>query len=111
MPDYTQNAPLGQPVCHVNEWLNVLKDAAQRSLIDPADAAQIKLPFDMGLLAPDGLKARILDALRAGPAAARALDALVWAFDPSDVIELRALDPATWSGTATMAACAAFTET
>lgn len=100
MPDYTQNAPLGQPVCHVEEWLDALKDAAQRGLIDPEKAAQIDVPFAIGLLTPDGLKARVLEALRDGPAAEMALDAIALAFAQGDVIELRALDPARVSGPA-----------
>lgn len=98
MPDYTQNAPLGQPVCHVNEWQTVLNAAAQRGLIAPAKAAQTQGNFITGLLTPDGLKARVLEALRDGPAAGLALDAIALAFAPGDVIELRALDPARGSG-------------
>lgn len=94
MSDATQNAPLGQPVCFANEWLDALKVSAQRGMIDPAKAAQIEVPFAIGLLTPDGLKARVLEALRDGPAAKMALDAIASAFALGDVIELRALDPA-----------------
>lgn len=90
----TQNAPLGQPVCHVNEWPDALSVVAQRGLIDPEKAAQTQGNFITTLLTPDGLKARVLEALRDGPAAGLALDAIAPAFAPCDVIELRALDPA-----------------
>ncbi|WP_197646317.1 AAA family ATPase [Tabrizicola soli] len=72
----------------------VLKDAARRDLIDPAEAAQVEGNYITGLLTQDGLKARLLDALRVGPAARLALDAIAPAYAPGDVIELRALDPA-----------------
>lgn len=98
MHDTTANAPTGQPVCRVNEWLNSVKAAAQRGLIDPARAAQIEGLYAIGLLTPDGLKEAVLDALRAGPAAGLALDAVAPGFAPGDVIELRALDPAGGGG-------------
>lgn len=96
----TQIAPLGQPVCQVNDWLTVLKDSAQRGAINPAEAAQIEGLYAIGLLTADGVKARVLEALRSGPAAGMALDAIAPAFVPSDIIELRALDPARGSGPA-----------
>lgn len=98
MNEITPNAPSGQVVCHVNEWPDALKVAAQHGLIDPAEAAQIEGLYAIGLLTPDGLKTRVLDALRAGPAAGLALDAIAPGFAPSDVIELRALDPAGGGG-------------
>ncbi|MCR9152356.1 MAG: hypothetical protein NXH83_19520 [Rhodobacteraceae bacterium] len=94
----TRNALTGQSICHVNEWLDVLQNAALRDLIDPAGAAQIERNFAIGLLTPDGLKDAVLDALRAGPAAGLALDAIARGFAPDDVIELRALDPAGGGG-------------
>ncbi len=94
MSDVIEKSPSGQAACHVNELLAVLKDAAQRDQIDPARAGQIEGLYTIGVLTPDGLKAAVLDALRAGPAAGLALDAIAPAFAPGDVIELRALDPA-----------------
>jgi hypothetical protein len=98
MQEITPNAPTGQVVCHVNEWLDVLKVAAQHGLIDPAGAAQIEGLFAIGLLPSDGLKTHVLNLLRAGPAAGLALDAIAPGFAPGDVIELRALDPAGGGG-------------
>lgn len=92
--DTSENAPSAQPVCYVNELLVVLSDATKRGLITPAEATQIKGLFAIGLLTPDGLRNRILSALRAGPAAEMALEAITPAYTPGDVIELRALDPA-----------------
>jgi hypothetical protein len=97
MQEITANAPTGQPVCHVNEWLDVLK-TAPHDLIDPARAAQIEGLYAIGLLTTDRLKTRVLDALRAGPAAGLALCAIAPAFAPGEVIELRALDPAGGGG-------------
>ncbi len=94
MQEITPNAPMGQAVCLGNEWLDVPKVAGQSGLIDPAGAAQIEGFYTLGVLTPDGLKTRVLDLLRAGPAAGLALDAIASAFAPGDVIELRALDPA-----------------
>ena len=93
MTHNTQNAPIGQPVCRGTEWLDALKVATPRALIDPARAAQTQGNFITGLLTPDGLKARVLEALRDGPAAKMALDAIAPGFVAGDVIELRALDP------------------
>lgn len=93
MSDTTANGPAGQPVCHVNEWLNSLKDAAANGLTDPARAAQIEVQYAIGLLTPDRLKAAVADALRAGPAAGKALDAITPNFAPGDVTELRAVPP------------------
>lgn len=98
MQEFTPNAPTGQVVCHANEWLNSLKDAAQRGLIDPARAGQIEGLYAIGLLTPDGLKDPVIDALRVGPAAGLALDAIATHFAPGDVIEVRALDPAGGGG-------------
>lgn len=98
MLDVTRNAPAGQPVCPVNEWLTAIKEAARRGLIDPAEATQIEGLYAISLLTSDGLKGRVLDALRAGPAAGLALDAIAPAFAPDDVIELRALNPAGGGG-------------
>jgi hypothetical protein len=98
MNELTPNAPTGQAVCHVNEWLDVLKVAAQRGLIDPAEGAQIEGLYAVGLLTLDGLKTRVLDALRAGPPAGLALDTIAPGFAPGDVVELRALDPAGGGG-------------
>lgn len=94
MLDVTANAPEWQPACPVNEWLDVLRSAAQRGLIDPAEAGRIEMQFLAGPLTPEGLQARVIEALRAGPAAGLALDAIAPAFGPGDVIELRALSPA-----------------
>lgn len=98
MHDTTANAPTEQPVCHVNEWPDTLKTSAQRGLIDPARAAQIEGLYTIGVLTRDGLKDAVLDALRAGPAAGLALDAIAPGFAPGDVIELRALPPAGGGG-------------
>jgi hypothetical protein len=98
MKDTTENAPLAQHVSYVNEWLGVLSGATKRGLIAPAEAAQIEGNYLIGLLALDGLRDRIFEALRAGPAAEMALDAIVPAYAPGDVIELRALDPAGGGG-------------
>lgn len=98
MSDTTANGPAGQPACHVNEWLNSLKDAAAHDLIDPARGGQIEVQFAIGEITPDGLKDAVLDALRAGPTAGLALEAIALGFAPGDVIELRALDPAGGGG-------------
>lgn len=94
MLDNTEKRPTGQSVCHVNEWLPVLNEAPRHGLIDPAGAARTEMGFRTGTLTADGLKARVLDLLRAGPTAGLALDAVAPAFAPGDVIELRAVDPA-----------------
>jgi hypothetical protein len=94
MKDNTENAPRAQHVCHDNEWLDGLKATALRELIAPAEATQIEGLYAIGLLTPDGLRDRLLNALRAGPAAEMALEAITPAYTPGDVIELRALDPA-----------------
>lgn len=94
MLDVTSIAPEGQPACPVNEWLDVLRSAAQRDLIGPAEAGRIEGHYTIGGITPEGLQARVIEALRAGPAAGLALDAIAPAFGPGDVIELRALSPA-----------------
>ncbi len=98
MLDVTAITPEGQPACHVNEWLDVLRSAAQRGLIAPAEAGQIEMQFLAGPLTPEGLQARVIELLRTGPAARLALDAIAPAFGPGDVIELRALSPAGGGG-------------
>lgn len=93
MQDVIEKSPLGQDKAG-NEALDLLNDAAQRGLINPAAAAQIETQFRAGALTPEGLRARVPDLLRDGPAAGMALEAISQAFAPGDVIELRALDPA-----------------
>lgn len=98
MKDTTENAPKAQHVCHDNEWLGSLKASARHGLVAPAEAAQIEGHNLVGLLTPDGLRDRIFEALRAGPAAEMAIDAIAPAYALGDVIELRALDPAGGGG-------------
>ena len=98
MTDVIEKTPAGQVDKADNEALNLLKDATRHGLIDPAGADQIEAPYMFGQLTTEGLRARVPDLLRAGPAAGKALDAIAPAFAPGDVIELRALNPAGGGG-------------
>ncbi|GIX14663.1 MAG: hypothetical protein KatS3mg118_2622 [Paracoccaceae bacterium] len=74
-------------------WLAVLEDLARRAPADPQELADLKGRYAGARLETNELEAEILAILRDGPAHRLALDAIAPAFDPGDVIELRALDP------------------
>ena len=90
MNDIPQNALEGQPSSLGNELLAMLESAAQCGLITPAAATEAKALNGKGLLDADAANA----VLASGPAARMALDAIAPAFEPGDVIELRAINPA-----------------
>jgi hypothetical protein len=98
MEDFTPNAPFGQSVGFVKEWSDLLSAATDQGLIAPAGRDQIEAHRLMGTLTADRVPDAVQAALRAGPAAEMALDAVAPAFSPGDVIELRALDPAGGGG-------------
>ncbi|MCG6556913.1 helicase RepA family protein [Ruegeria sp. 1NDH52C] len=72
--------------------LDVARQAAAAELVPPALIDKLSICRAIGKGAE--VQTHLAEALAAGPAAERALDAIAPAFAPGDVIELRALDPA-----------------
>lgn len=77
-----------------NAWLDVASAAAAAALMPPAEADRIKASLAVGQIKPDILPDALKYALAGGKAAQRAIGFLEGLFDPSDVVELRVIDPA-----------------
>jgi|GEM_PF-1688232 len=93
--NFTEKQQENQPDSEDDKaWLTLLENAHVAGLLDAKVAQGLSVRGAMGLLAGDTLAREIQQELARGPAAEMALDAITLAFAPSDVIELRALDPA-----------------
>ena len=74
-------------------WRSVLADAETRGLVDADAAVRAGLYGALGMAPPEGWQGEVVRCLAEGTSAERSLDAIAPAFDPSDAVELRALDP------------------
>lgn len=93
MTEITRTPLTGQPANAGNEWATALEDAVKQSLVDTQSAAVARANIAMGITSADSFADVVRALLAAGPAARMALDAVAQAYDPSDVIELRAVNP------------------
>jgi hypothetical protein len=88
--------PLGdQPFTadNMEAFLSVLADGVVQGVVEKNRAANINAQLALGLFAPTHLPRAVQEALAAGPASGKSLDAIAWAYELGDVIELRALHP------------------
>jgi AAA domain/Primase C terminal 2 (PriCT-2) len=86
--------PADQSVGSVEEHLSVFDDAEKHGLIDVKDKETARALDAVGALDTADAQTRLNACLASGPAAQRALDLIAPLFEPGDVIELTALDPA-----------------
>ncbi|TYB82304.1 AAA family ATPase [Maritimibacter fusiformis] len=97
---HTNSAVLAQPDNADNEFLNLVEAAAEAGLIALDLANSVQARTAVGYLSGDALQVEVCAALASGTAPDKALDAIAPLFEPDDVIELRALDPAGGGATA-----------
>jgi hypothetical protein len=92
------NPPLAgqdrQAACGSEAWVDAAQVAAENGLIPIEIAQRLQVEYALGDLTPTSASDALRNALASGNSADKALDAIARAFDPADVIELRACDPA-----------------
>lgn len=94
--DVTKNPSGVQVVCSVGEAMVVLDEADKAGIIrleDQPKLAALRGRIAMGLLTDKGAQEEMHRLLAAGPAPAKALDAIAAHFQPGDVIGLKFISP------------------